>query len=371
MSNSEKLPIVIFTDHKRYWNVFEPICEELEIIGRKAYYYTMSEDDPALDKHYNNIICEYIGSGNKAFSKMNLLKAYLVLSTTPSLDVFQWKRSKDVDYYVHIPHMANDITVYKMFGLDYYDSILLSGEYQVKQIRELERLRNLPAKDIKLVGIPYMDDMKKRLDTDNKVYDVDKKSDKNATVLLAPSWGENGILKKYGERIIDALINTGYNIIIRPHPQSFSSEKDMIDSLMNKYNDSSTIEWNRDNDNYEVLKKSDVLISDFSGVIFDYTLVYDKPVIYTEPDFDKSVYDCAWIDEELWTFSILDKLGLELKEDNIDNIKTIIDECISNDKYAAGREQARRETWTNIGESTGIVVDYIIDKYNELLNVSE
>ena len=367
MSVSEKLPIVIFSDHKRYWNVFEPICDELENRGQKTYYYTMSEDDPALEKKYNNITCEYIGNGNKAFSKMNLLKAYLVLSTTPSLDVFQWKRSKDVNYYVHIPHMANDISVYKMFGLDYYDSILLSGEYQVHQIRELERLRNLPAKDIELVGIPYMDVMKKRFDMENKESTGHKKPDDKVTVLLAPSWGDNGILKKYGERMIDSLINTGYNIIIRPHPQSFSSEKDMIEALMNKYNDRRTIEWNRDNDNYEVLKKSDILISDFSGVIFDYTLVYDKPVIYTEPDFDKSVYDCAWLEDELWTFSILDKLGLELKEDNIDNSKTIIDECISNDKYTEGRKQARRETWVNIGKSTGLVVDYIIDKYNELL----
>ena len=84
-----------------------------------------------------------------------------MLSTTPSLDVYQWKRSRDVSWYVHIPHAPNDITLYRMFGIDYYDAILLSGEYQVEQVRKLEKLRGLPEKELKLVGIPYMDEMKK------------------------------------------------------------------------------------------------------------------------------------------------------------------------------------------------------------------
>ena len=29
-SDSKNIQIVIFSDHKRYWNVFEPICDEFE-----------------------------------------------------------------------------------------------------------------------------------------------------------------------------------------------------------------------------------------------------------------------------------------------------------------------------------------------------
>ena len=98
-------------------------------------------------------------------------------------------------------------------------------------------------------------------------------------MLLAPSWGESAILKKYGEKIIEVLLQTGYHVIVRPHPQSFRSETEMIERIMKAYPDSDQLEWNRDNDNYEVLKRSDILISDFSGVIFDFTLIFDKPVI--------------------------------------------------------------------------------------------
>ena len=39
---------------------------------------------------------------------------------------------------------------------------------------------------------------------------------------------------------------------------------------MDQFPDSDQIEWNRDADNFEVLRKSDIMISDYSGVIFDF-----------------------------------------------------------------------------------------------------
>ena len=31
--NNNKIPYIIFSDHKRYWNVFKPICDEFEKRG--------------------------------------------------------------------------------------------------------------------------------------------------------------------------------------------------------------------------------------------------------------------------------------------------------------------------------------------------
>ena len=355
----EKIPLVIFTDHKRYWNVFEPICDELEKRKISCVYMTESEDDPALDKKYEFIEARFIGSGNKAYAKLNVLRAKVLLSTTPSLDVFQWKRSKEVDFYVHIPHASSDISIYKMFGIDYYDSILLSGEYQGEQIRELERLRKLPEKEIEYVGIPYFDEMKKRLDS----APLNTKSNET-TVLLAPSWGPNSILNRFGADFIQKLIDTGYNVVVRPHPQSYTSEKEMLDKLMAKFPETDKFSWNRDNDNFDILNKSDIMLSDFSGVIFDYALVYDKPVIYAPAEFDTSTYDAAWIDDELWTFKVLPTIGKELLEEDFSDMKKVIDECIASTEYQAGRDKAREETWMYPGEGAKRTVDYLENVLN-------
>ncbi|MBQ2862605.1 MAG: CDP-glycerol--glycerophosphate glycerophosphotransferase, partial [Clostridia bacterium] len=209
----KKIPFVIFSDDKRYWNIFEPILKILSGYGKEILYITASEDDPALACTLPNFKAEYL-PGNKIYTRLNFLEANVVFSTTPGLDVYQWKRSKGVDKYVHIPHAASEIILYRMFGIDYYDAIMLSGEYQAKNIRDLEALRNLPAKDLVMVGIPYMDEMVKRLQSHEKTNNEQK------TVLLAPSWGSSALFAVYGGRIIEQLLKTDYHIIIRPHPQS-------------------------------------------------------------------------------------------------------------------------------------------------------
>ena len=352
-AEEEKTPLVVFSDNKRYWNVFEPVCRELSARGRKITYLTASEDDPVFKCGIENIKAEYIGSGSSMFGRLNNLNASVVLSTTPGLDVYQWKRSAKVDKYVHIPHAASEIVLYRMFGIDYYDSVLLSGKYQEEDIRALESLRKLPAKDLVTVGIPYMDEMAKRFASAGPA------PEHPLTVLLAPSWGKSAIFSVYGGKIIDVLLKTGYHVIVRPHPQSAQSEKELLDGIMAAHPTSDRLEWNFDTDNFEVLRRSDILVSDFSGVIFDFTLIYDKPVIYTDPDIDLSLYDAWWLDKPLWTASALPRLGRMLTDDNMEDLKSLIDECLTDPRYEQGRKEVKAETWAFPGLGAKKAADYI------------
>ena len=358
--NEKKLPIVIFSDDKRYWTVFAPICRELDRRGMDVVYMTASEDDPVLNNTYPHVKAEFIGKDNRAFAKLNYLNATIVLSTTPGLDVYQWKRAKDVDFYVHIPHASSEITMYRMFGIDYYDALLLSGDYQCEDVRALEQMRNLPAKELVKVGIPYMDEMVTRLEKAEPLPEHPR------TVLLAPSWGSSALFGIYGGKIIEVLLKTGYHVIVRPHPQSFASEKELMEELMTKYPASEQLEWNRDTDNFEVLRRADILISDFSGVIFDFSLVYDKPVIYTDPNFDVGVYDAWWLNKPLWTASALPRIGRQLEEENMDNLKELIDSCLEDNRYAQGRKEVKAETWAWCGEGAKRTADYLLEKYQQL-----
>ena len=364
-SNDHRDSFVIFTDSKRYWNSFKPICDEFEKRGVDITYLTASEDDPALDNDYKHVTCSSAGEGNKAFAKLNMIKADIVLSTTPGLDVYQWKRSRDAAWYAHIFHGVADATMYRMFGLDYYDSILLGCEFQAEQIRELERIRNLPEKELHLGGLTYMDALWDRYQ------EAGAPPEHDTTVLLAPSWGASSIFNQYGDRIFDALLATGYHLIVRPHPQSFTSESDLIQRLMQKYPESQQLEWNRDNDNFEVLRRSDIMISDYSSVIYDFALIFNRPVIYTEPSYNKDPYDAWWLDEELWMFKTLPKVGRELGADSFDSLKELIDDCLTNPCFQEGRDIARREGWANQHEAATAIVDYLIDKQKQIVSAQE
>ena len=368
-ASEERYPYVIFSDSKRYWNVFRPICEQFEQRGIPLEYLTASPDDPALEESYKYVHCRFIGENNKAYARLNLLDAGVLLSTTPGLDVYQWKRSQNVGWYVHIFHAVDEGTGYRMFGMDYYDAVLLTGAFQEKYIRRLEELRGLPEKELLVVGSTYMDALKEKLDKKQKEEEsqgkIEEKTERK-TVLLAPSWGESSILSKYGAAILHALIATGYHIIVRPHPQSLISEKAVLEPLWKEFPDSDDLEWNYDNDNFEVLRKADVMITDFSGIIFDYALVFGKPIIYADTSFDSAPYDAAWIDEPLWRFEVLKDLGEPLKEEDFPRMRELIDGLSQKGQKSEARERVRNEAWQCVGESAEKTVDYMIRKYQEL-----
>ena len=143
-----KSKYVIYCEGKQYFNVFNPVIEEFEKNKTELLYLTSAEDDPVFDNSWEYIKADYIGSGNKAYAYLNFISAEVVLMTTPSLDVFQLKRSKTVKHYSHVMHTPADVTTYRLYGLDYFDSVLLTGDYQAADIRFLEDLRGLPKKQL-------------------------------------------------------------------------------------------------------------------------------------------------------------------------------------------------------------------------------
>ena len=358
------IPILIFTDDKRYWEMFRPICDLFEGAEKEIHYWTCSEDDPALSMDYTFVKTEYVGNINAASFRLNRLNAKICLTTTPGLGVYQWKRSRSTDWYVHLMHGAGDALCYKMFGLDEFDAVLTVGSHQADEIRKLESVWHDKPKEIVLVGEPHMDFLAKKSEKNGK-----KETDEFC-VLVAPSWGRDAILNKYGDRMIEALLNTDYSIIIRPHPQSFTSEKEMLDRLMNKFPNSERLKWDLSNDNFASLRESDIMISDFSSVIWDYVLVFDKPIIYADVSFDPTPYDLAWVKEERWDLRVLPQVGTELVEDEIDSIGNVIACIILKDEFEDGRKRIREEAWANRGESAQAVFDYLIKKYDSITSCS-
>ena len=140
----------------------------------------------------------------------------------------------------------------------------------------------------------------------------------------------------------------------------------MLDDLMARYPAGEQLEWNRDNDNFDVLRRSDILISDFSGVLFEFSLVFDKPLIYTDTTFDKAPYDAAWLEEEPCTFEVLPKIGQKLTAESIGSVKSLIDTCLQDPRYQAARQKAREETWQHIGEGAVRAADYLMKTLEKL-----
>ena len=355
-------PYAIYSEGKNYWNTFKPVCDEFEARKIPLAFFTSAKDDPCFEQGYQFVKAEFIGEGNAAFARLNMLSAGILLSTTPGLNVYQWKRSRNVKRYAHVLHMTNDATTYRLFGLDYYDAVLLTGDYQKKDLQYLEEARGVAKKDLVTVGCAYLDVLAQ------KMKDVPEEKEHPFTVLVSPSWGEVGVLKRYGEKLLDPLSKSGWRIIVRPHPQSKKSEADMLERLEARYKDCPNVEWDYERDNIYSLKKADIMISDFSGIIFDYTFLRDKPVMYVKAGMNLMPYDAYDLPghgENLWQFETLKKIGLELNESQFDNIKEVIQNASDSAELAAGRKRSKEEAWMEIGRAGKNIADYMINSVKE------
>ena len=358
-SSLKTTPFVIYNEGNQYINVFLPVLNEFESRKINALYLTSAQDDPLLKEQYNYITGEFIGEGNKAYSRLNMLKADLVLMTTPGLDVFQLKRSKGVKHYAHILHAPGDATMYRLFGIDYFDSVLLTGDYQAEDIRTLEEQRHTVKKQLVTVGCSYLDVYKEKMGT------IPKEENHSFTVLVSPSWGPSAILSRFGESLLDPLVRSNFQIIVRPHPQSQKSETMILEKLMKKYEGTSNLTWNFERDNIYSLAKSDIMISDFSGIIYDYALLFDKPVMYVNQGFDLRPYDAYDLGnnamQNLWQFKTLREIGIELKEDQFPLIGDIIKDASDSEELRIARKKAKETAWQYPGEAGKRIVDFLIN----------
>ncbi|MCL1836187.1 MAG: CDP-glycerol glycerophosphotransferase family protein [Treponema sp.] len=357
---------VIYAEDKRYWTLFKPIAEEFEKRAIELLYLTSSPDDPVFDAGYQSIKAECLGEGNKAFARINFLSADFVLSTTPGLDVYQWKRSKTVRHYSHIFHSADEPVKYELFGIDYYDSILVTGgEHQKNDIRKLEQARRLPEKQVVTVGCPYLDEYA------GKIAQLPKEENHIFTVLVSPSWGASALLSRYGEKLLDPLAETGWRIIVRPHPQSLSAEKEMIDWLSGKYRENPNLEWDYSRENIISLNKADIMISDFSGIMLDYMFLRNKPVIYVSQNMDLRPYDAHILyadQEKMWTFRTLRKAGIELRPELFDDLPGFIAKISDDASLEQAIDAVKAEAWHYRGEAGKRVADFMIETVNAIHN---
>ncbi|MCL2139210.1 MAG: CDP-glycerol glycerophosphotransferase family protein, partial [Treponema sp.] len=239
----------------------------------------------------------------------------------------------------------NDATTYRLFGLDYFDSVLLTGSYQAADIRFLEKLRGLPEKLLVTAGCSYLDVLSE------KIRKLPAEENHPFTVLVSPSWGTSSLLTRYGEKLLDPLCSSGWRVIIRPHPQSKKSEAHMLERLQDRYKNSDNVEWDFESENIYSLHKADAMISDFSGIIFDFMFLCDKPVLYIKRGFDLRPYDADDLDHELWQFTILKEAGIELLESDFQSITELIKKASDNEFLSTARKKASETAWQFKGEA--------------------
>ena len=351
VEKKEYYKIAIFSEGNNYYTTFYPLVTELINQKTRFIYYTFDINDKILDINSEFIELRYIGfKFNRSIKFMSIESDYLI-STTPNIGNKNYflKRPRKVKKLAHIFHSISDISYYKKGSLDSYDIIYMVGLFQKKSI-DLIYGDSEKKKLLYNIGLPYFDFYFQK-NKDNKKVEIEKDQ-----VLLAPSWGEKGFLDKINYELIESL--SEFKVVIRPHPQSFLSEKESIDKLYRVISKFENCYLDESNDFYETLSKSRILVSDTSSIRFDFSFLFQRPVITIKnEDIDFSSFEFDLLKTH-WDIDKSNIIGKEILIDEIKNLKNIINE-LNKISLTKNIKKFKNETISNIGNSSKEILNLI------------
>ena len=341
--------------YKYYSGMIDYICEHSDIT---IHYVTSDPNDKIFEDTRKQIQPYYISSDRYLISLFMKLECDICVMTVPDLEKYHIKRSrvkKDVEY-VFVSHgMGSYALTFRKGALDWYDTIFCPGVDTFNEIRDAEELYHTPKKRLVETGYPLIDEMIAKYEsTEHKKNAVPK-------ILIAPSWQPDNIIDLCSEQLLDELSKCSYKIILRPHPQQVRHEPEKFDILKEKYKDLPNIEIQTDFSSNSPIMESDILITDWSDISWEFAFVTKRPVLFINtpmkimnPEYDK-------IKTKPINITLRSVIGKEIEVDDVSSVNSVINEMLVHMKdYESIIEKTRSEHVYNIGKSSTLCGRYII-----------
>jgi YidC/Oxa1 family membrane protein insertase len=347
----EKPRLVFYSEGISNWVHFEHIIRYLcENLNEEVVYISSDEQEARYLSTFNGIISFYIGEGNFRTVLFASLSTPVFIMTMPDLNNYHIKRSWNNVHYVYIHHsMVSTHMIYQPAAFDHFDTIFCVGEHHLKEIRAREVMKDLKVKTLISHGYGRLDQLIKK-EAISKLPNPGEQHPLH--ILIAPSWGENSLLNRHGGEFIHALLNEGFTVTLRPHPQTrrFSSEK--LDRIEKQLKGSSNFVIEEKMDSMESLLSSDVMISDWSGAALEFAFSRLKPVLFVDVPRKINNSEYEILDIEPLEVFIRDEIGLILSEEQLPSIVDYVQQLIKLQSFYSERIKKLRESYVfNIGDS--------------------
>jgi len=340
----------------------EEIIMELQNREQKVCYLTSSKDDPILKNKNENVRVFYIGDSE--LEKMNFflrLKAKMLIMTMPDLGSYHIKRSKEFPvHYIYTFHSMNSTHMeFQKDAFDEFDSIFCVGPYQVQELRATEQLYNLKRKNLVECGYGLLDKLLKLKSTFPEKKNLLKNNKKN--ILIAPSWGKQNLLESIGIELVKTLLDAGYYVTVRPHPMTSKKSPKTIKQIKERFEKNPDFLLDTNTSSFEQLFSSYALITDWSGIGYEYAFVCERPVIYIDVPKKSHNKEYEKIGLVPFEISIRDKIGEVVSVQNVETIPDRIEFLYNNSNNFENKiQKIRNDAIFNIGESGKVTARDII-----------
>lgn len=358
--------LVFYSEGQGFYKYYKGIIEYLLNNTNITIHYVTSDPKDqifALSKEQTKIKAYYIGE-KKLITLMMKMDADIVVMTMPDLENFHIKRSylrKDIEY-IYIPHGMDSLNLTMRTGsMDHYDTVFCVGRHQKEEIEKTEKVYNLPTKRLVEWGYSLFDDMRTSYEKMDKVVNERKK------ILIAPSWQKDNIVDNCLDEILERLNGRAYDIIVRPHPQHVRHKAAYMELLKEKYA-GTNIEIQTDFSSNSTVFEADLMISDWSGIAYEYAYTTLKPVLFINTPMKIMNPEYEKIGVTPINIAIRGEIGAQLELDQLNQISDVVEKLLAEkDIYHEKISQFVDRYVYNQGRSAEVGATYIISRLQEII----
>jgi len=342
--------IVFYSETHQDWHHLQPLIGFLVERLSRTVCHISSEPTVPLPLSAGRLHTFRVRSTPICTWLFQTLKADLMVLTMLDLHNFQLKRSLHPVHYLYVFHsMGSTHMVDHENSYDHYESLLCTGPHHVAEIRRREEIKGLPPKHIFPYGYPRLEQLVETAASHPE------HPPGPATVLLAPTWGEQSTLHVCGEPLIAALLGAGLKVILRPHYQTARLAPRLVDTLVARFRTHPLFRHVHRMEESASLFESDLLVSDWSAIAIEYALGFGKPVLFVDvpPRVRNPGY--AELGIEPMEMRIRRELGAILSLDRIAEAPAYVADLVRATAEFRARGKELRETWTfNFGRSVEV-----------------
>ncbi len=346
--------ILFYSEGPDYWVHFQAVIGHLtETLGRTVCYVSSSAGDPGLTQDHPRILPFNIGGGLVRTIFFKTLDSGLMVMTLTDFGNLYLKRSSLPVHFAYIFHSpVSTHMIYRNRAFEHYDSILCCGPHHMAEIRETEALYGLPQCPLYEHGYGRLDSL---VAAGAALQPPGSSGPANGPkrILVAPSWGPRGLFEGgHGEALVQALLEAGFHVTVRPHPQTLKLNRDCWTRLVARFGGEAGFVHEEDVSTEESLLAADLMVSDWSGAALEYSFGLERPVLFIDVPRKVNNPEYERLQNVPLEVSIRDQIGVVLSPGRMAEAPGLVTDMLDRAGEYAGRARECREKWMfNVGHS--------------------
>ena len=333
--------IVVYFEGRQDVSHLLPVVKQLNNLG--AQPILVSSEKLEIDEEVL-----FIGSGFFRILFFTMLDCKLILMTMPDLERLHIKRSKNPVKYAYLFHsLSSSHTIYHEEAFDAYDIIYSAGPHHQEEIKKEKRYLTYQKRG-----------SARRLPKDRFfIKKEDDQESKRESITIAPTWGEGSLIEhEKGLNIVEEVLSIGIKTFIRIHPMTSRHKPKIIKDLEALAEEYSNFFIELDMANKKNLEDSFVMISDWSGAAFEFSMTQSRPVIFI--DTPQKINNLNWTKLELPAaeYEVRKKFGVIVEPGDFPELKKQIKEIYDQQESWSERVKVRSaDVIYNLGNSVEII----------------